>query len=247
MPFGKTGSKQKASSVNLGTIGSFRSLQRPKEREDGTVSPYVYNNVELKPTNGGVKAKLRLMYDPSWYRAAFASEKSFKEAIAEWAAANPKPDGEPASTFVFEKNISSKTKDSQSFLEGLCGTPEAWEELQGLLCATVEPLTAEAASELLQQFFATLGPVPVFYLLRQEKRDNVLTEFFEVDEIRHVTESNLKYFVSKATKAADAIAEGKKDRNGNLPAPIVFNVGIPEDLGLDTPLPAEEIPTWVAV
>src|SRR5476651_55261 len=201
MPFGKTGARPKPSSVNIGTLKSIGELTRPKEREDGTVSPYFYNNAELTPSNGGVSAKLRLMWDPEWFCGAFSHKDSFEDAIAAWQEKNAKPDADgnvkPASTFVFDKNISGRSPGTQSFLEGLCGTPEAWNDLQKQLTANVEPLTAEEASNIITGFLRDLGPTLVFYSMRQEKRNGVLGEYLGVDEIRHVTDESLKYFAKK--------------------------------------------------
>jgi len=231
--------------VCVGTVGSIGKLTTPKEKDDGTVSPYHYEEIEIRPQAGGTKAKLRLMWAADWFRAAYASEKSFKGAMADWAKANPRVDKDgdtvEASSFVFEKNISAPTAGKQSFLEGLCGGSAEWESLQSQLTDSVEPKSAATVHEIIANFLQELGPVPFLYTLRQERRNGVAGEYYEVDEIRHLTEKNLKALVKRAESAAEKIAKG----GSNTPAPWIFKLGDPADLGLNVELPAESEPSWV--
>jgi len=243
--FGKTGAQVKPNRVCIGTIGTIGPVV--KSKKDG--SPYFYEEIKIKKQADGVDNKVLLMWAPEWFQAKFADPKSFKGAMDEWCKANPRvvenEDGtteeKDGSTFVFEKNISAKTKKDTSFLEGLSGSSEPWEEIQKALTNEDRQKTSDEVHEIIKDFLENLGPVPFLYVLKQQKQDGVLDDFYEVDEIRWLTEKNLKLYVNKAEYAAKAIASGKP--KAGAPWKFTFD---PTDFGFDVKLPADAEPAWVA-
>lgn len=237
MGFQKTGARQKPTLVCVGTLKSFGGLN--KSKTEG--SPYYYENLEIAPQGDGKPAKLRFMWAPAWFQAAYGGEAA-GAALDAWCEANPKGE-KPASKFVFEKNVGGRGKKDQSFLEGLAASEEPWEALSHLVTASATELTAEEVHELLASFFQDLGPQVFLYVLEQEKKDGQLTEYYEVQQIRWLNEDNLKYLVKKAEYQATQSAKGGEAAK-KAGAPWVFTFD-PQDLGLDVSLPVESDPSWV--
>lgn len=238
MSFGRTGAKQKPTIVAVGEAKSLGALTGSKTEG----SPYFYETIEfsLRGSAKVGKPRLRLMWAPGWFHPAFGSPTSFAAAMDEWCDANPRPDGSPASTFVFEKNVSGKTSKETSFLEALAGTAENWEALQTALVADNEnggEKTAEEVHDILVSFFNEIGPQQVLITLKQEKRDGALGEYYEIDKLQPLTEKSIKAAIKSAEFVAAKIAKGGKD----LPAPVEFDFD-PADLGFDDiilPVPVE--------
>ncbi len=216
--------------LGIGTVKSFGGLVQSKTEG----SPYFYENVELKGQGGSPDQKFRLMWAPEFFNPKFdlgglsAGEK-----------------------FVFEKNIGSQSA-AGGFLEGLCGSEEVSDQLQAELNALPD-YEAETIHNCFRDFFNQLGPVPVVYKLKQErkqvdgltadgKRQYEPGKYYEVDAIYHATEQTMKSLVKSVVKNAEFIA--KKVADGKeAPAAIRFKFD-PQDFGFDVQVPQEE-PAWV--
>lgn len=230
MALKKPNEKIKPILICVGTIGTFGDVVQSKTEG----SPYYMEKVDIRPSGEGNKASFRFMWAPEFF------EKDF----------NPS-DLDKGSEFVYKKNIASL--DGASLLEGLCGSDESWEAVQAGLQTIEDTATPEAVHGIFAEHFSNQGPVPFIYVLKQERKKDGVDEdgkvryvrgkYYEVDEILHLTEKNVKSLVKRFEKnetyAAKQIAAGKV-----APAQIKFKFD-PTDFGIEVALPETAEPAWI--
>lgn len=217
--------------IGIGTVSSFGPLVQSKAEG----SPYYYENVKIKGQGGSKDASFRLMWAPAFF------DPKFDLATLDIGA-----------EFVFKKNIGAK-EAAGGFLEGLCGSEEVTDQLQAGLdqLPDYEPETIHA---FLSDFFNQLGPVPVVYMLKQERKQipgltadgKKLYEpgkFYEVDSIYHATEDSVKQIAKRAVKNEEYIAK-RVSEGKDAPVRQLFSFD-PQDFGFDVEIPQTE-PAWVA-
>ena len=229
MAFKKPSCRKKDTLVCVGTLGSFGSLVQSKTEG----SPYYMEKVEIKPGGDSLKASFRLLWEPRYFGSDFDPSTLDK-----------------GQTFVYKKNIASL--DNQSLLEGLSGDNDTWEQLQEAIVGLGDDPDADSVHDLLAEFFGNLGPVPFIYILKQERKQDgfkadgskryVAGEYYEVDEIQHLTEKNVKALVKRVTKNQERIDSSLSDGK-EAPARILFKFD-PTDYGVNVEVPQLE-PTWV--
>ena len=245
--FQKPNAEKKNTLICVGTMESFGTVAASKTEG----SPYYMEEVKIRPSGGSQAAKFRLMWDPAFFAPTFNVKRLTK-----------------SSEFVYKKNIASL--DGPSLLEGLCGSAEAFEDLQAAFTSEDADLTPEGIDNILRDFFTQLGPVPFIYVLKQERKavgeedvtdkdgNTVMDEatgepktkkayvrgaYYEVAEILHLTERTIKALVKRATKNAEYAAK-QKSKGEEEPAKILFKFD-PVDYGIDVELSKGE-PAWVA-
>ncbi len=245
MALKKPNEKAKPTLVCVGTIGTFGDVVQSKTEG----SPYYMEKVDIRPSGEGEKASFRFMWAPEFFAKDFDPSRLDK--------------GE---TFVYKKNIASL--DGASLLEGLCGSDDSWEAVQAGLVTIENDIAIPASGEdrdaardaasdavdgIFAEHFANQGPVPFIYVLKQERKKDgedaegkaryVRGKYYEVDEILHLTEKNVKALVKRYEKnetyAAKRTAEGKE---ASAPIKFLFD---PTDYGLDTEVPQSAEPAWV--
>ncbi len=230
----KTSVQKKNKLICVGTIGSFGGLTLPKEREDGTVSKYVYEKVEIRPASGSVKIKFNLMWNPLFFVPGTTGDDIRREF----------------SEFLYQKNI-AHPKFSGGFLEGLCGDNEVYEQIEEALAALPE-YTNESVHEVLDAFFSQQQS-PFIYVLKQESKKTGEKdargkdiyedgEYYEVERIMHLTEKNVKSLVSEV-KRNEEYRDKQAEAGKPVPAKLLFKFD-PADYGLEIELPQTE-PAWV--
>ncbi len=230
MALKKPNEKAKPTLICVGTIGTFGDVVQSKTEG----SPYYMEKVDIRPSGEGEKASFRFMWAPEFFAKDFDPSRLDK--------------GE---TFVYKKNIASL--DGASLLEGLCGSDDSWEAVQAGLVTIETDATAESVHGIFAEHFANQGPVPFIYVLKQERKKDgedaegkaryVRGKYYEVDEILHLTEKNVKALVKRYEKneayAAKQTAAGKE-----APSPLKFLFD-PTDYGLETEVPQSAEPAWV--
>ncbi len=228
MAFKKPNAAAKPTLINVGTMQSFGELV--KSKTDG--SPYYMEDVKLKGQGGSQDAKFRLMWAPEFMEDGF----------------DPSSHGKGVE-FVFKKNITSL--DGGAYLEGLCGLEENFEALEAAVKALPDQ-EPETIHDLFKTFFSQLGPVPVIYVLKQERKQQGVDEndkkvyvngpYYEVDQVLYLNEKNIKSLVKRVEanqkKIASAIADGKTP-----PVKTIFKFD-PTSFGFDVEVP-QEAPAWV--
>lgn len=233
MSFRKPNARLKNTLVCVGTLGSFGDVVQSKTEG----SPYYMESVEIRPSGDGQKTKFRLLWAPEFFGSDFD------------------PSGlDKGQTFVYKKNISSL--DGPSLLEGLCGSAEEWENLQEAVTSLGTEPDADSVHEVLSTFLGNLGPVPFIYTMKQERKVDgtkendkgetvkryIAGEYYEVDEIQHLTEKNVKALVRRVEKNNERIEKAEK-AGKEVPVKIIFKFD-PVDFGIDVELPQQE-PAWV--
>lgn len=230
----KPNEKSKATLYCVGTIGVFGDVAASKTEG----SPYFMEKVEIRPSGEGEKASFRFMWAREFFEAGFDPSML-----------------DNSSGFVYKKNIASL--DGQSLLEGLCGSDDSWEAVQVALQAIENDATAENIHNAFASHFAEQGPVPFIYVLKQERKQDgfrtnddgkevkryVNGKYYEVDEILHLTEKNVKSLVKRYEKN---VAYAEKQASAGKPAPTEIRFKFdPSDFGLETVVPESAVPAWV--
>lgn len=234
MALKKPNEKAKPTLFCVGTIGTFGDVVASKTED----SPYYMEKVEIRPSGDGEKASFRLMWAPEFFAEGFDPSSL-----------------DNGSSFVYKKNIASL--DGPSLLEGLCGSDDSWEAVQAGLVSVENEATPESVHAVLSAHFADQGPVPFIYVLRQErKKDGTRTndegkevaryvngKYYEVDEILHLTEKNVKALVKRYGKSVEyAEKQTKAGKTPSLAPKFKFD---PTDYGIEVELPEVAEPAWV--
>lgn len=242
------GDSQKPIKICVGTMQKFGPVKTSKpDPEKPNKTLYQMNEVFLNGASGSPDSKFRFMYLANWFNPRF-NIRGMSE-------------GEK---FVYGTNINSLS--GTSFLKGLCGSVESWEDFQSQV-GQLDAYDNDTVDDFLRQFLLSLGPVPLVYELRQERKnlgvdsDNKriyqLGRYYEVDSINWLTESYCKGLAKRIEKNRELIktrtelhdywlANGADPDKQPKPAPVPVLVAFePESYGIDVTLPQVEEADWV--